>query len=450
MSNYIIKAGLVGYPIGHSLSPYIHKRIFALSCMGLEYHMIDTAALKSGIDELRRLDVFNVTIPYKQEIISFLDEVDSQVRGSINTVLNKNGKLCGFTTDGAGCVRAIEAAGVSPCGKILILGNGGTARAIAFELLDSSAESITIAYRAASVSKAARLSEELTEAAGKHIQIIAITYDELEKSNDKYSIIINATSVGMYPNSGVSPVSENLVNKGEVLFDAVYNPGLTRFLGMGMAAEKKLIGGMEMLVYQAVEAHKIWFGTEFSQADVDKLIQDAKAELKKAFPRKNIILCGFMGSGKTAVGRAYAGKADMDFLDLDEYIEQRAGMEINEIFSMLGEEEFRKMEMQAAREISNRSNTVIAVGGGAVLRAENAEIFRKAGRVIFLDTPLEIIQERLKNDRRRPLLRRPDRQAFISKLYAERKPLYIEAAEFTLEPRVSVEEAARKIDELGL
>ncbi len=451
----IIKAGLVGRSIKHSLSPFIQERLFRLSGKKLEYHVLDISDLQENTAALRDMDVFNVTIPYKQEIIPMLDEIDEKAKlfGSVNTVIYKNGRLIGYTTDGVGCTTAIERAGVSLDGKILILGNGGAARAIAFEILFSYRGEITIAHRENAAKKAEALIAELKKACDRHKterKIKAISYTELEESTESYDVIINATSVGMYPNSGYSAVSENVVKRADALFDAVYNPEPTHFLGLGRAQQKKLISGMDMLVYQAVEAHKIWYGSKFSQADIDLLIEDAKAELKKKFPPGNIILCGFMGSGKTVVGKAYAKKANMNFCDLDKYIEEKAGMEISEIFEKLGEESFRKMETEAAKTACNWKSTVIAVGGGAVLREENLSIFRKAGRIIFLDTPLSRLQERLRNDKRRPLLQRPDRHAFIAKLHGERYPLYKEAAEFTVTTAESVDKTVERIEELGL
>lgn len=144
---------------------------------------------------------------------------------------------------------------------------------------------------------------------------------------------------------------------------------------------------------------------------------------------KNIILCGFMGSGKTTVGRRLAQKAHMEFIDMDDYIKQREGRTITDIFAQDGEETFRRMETDAARELAGRRGLVIAAGGGTLLRAQNVKIFRKSGVTVLLDTPIGFIQERLKNDTARPLLQKPNRKKVVADLYRKRLPAYCAAAD---------------------
>lgn len=161
--------------------------------------------------------------------------------------------------------------------------------------------------------------------------------------------------------------------------------------------------------------------------------------------QKNIILCGFMGSGKTTVGRRMAPLAKMQFIDLDDYIAERQGKTVSAIFAGQGEEAFRRMETEAATALSNRTGLVIAAGGGTLLRAANVRIFRKNGSIVLLDTPLSILQERLKNDTFRPLLQRPDRKQFIADLYRRRMPAYCMAADFIVEGGYPAEKVAAQI-----
>ncbi len=143
---------------------------------------------------------------------------------------------------------------------------------------------------------------------------------------------------------------------------------------------------------------------------------------------KNIILCGFMGCGKSTVGRALSQLADMKFIDTDSFIEENKKMTISEIFEKFGEKHFRLLEKEAAEKLSDIGGFVIATGGGMLLNSEIAEIFKKNGDIVFLDTPLSIILDRLKNDSSRPLLMRPDRDEYIPKLHRERYPKYLSAA----------------------
>ena len=143
-----------------------------------------------------------------------------------------------------------------------------------------------------------------------------------------------------------------------------------------------------------------------------------------------IVLCGFMGSGKSNIGRRTAAKLGYEFIDMDGYIQKKYNKTISDIFRDSGENVFRRMETDAVRELAGRQKCVIAAGGGTVLRRENVELFRQNGcRIVLLDVPLAALQERLKNDTRRPLLQVEDRRSVIADLYQKRLPLYREAAD---------------------
>lgn len=147
----------------------------------------------------------------------------------------------------------------------------------------------------------------------------------------------------------------------------------------------------------------------------------------------SIVLCGFMGCGKTTVGKRAAKLLKWDFYDLDLYIEEKEGLTVSEIFEKYGEEGFRKMETQAAKELSQKGGAVIACGGGTVLFPQNVEAFHQNGSVIILlDAPLAVLQERLKHDKKRPLLQKPNRNQVIADLYRQRIPLYRSAADLTV------------------
>jgi shikimate kinase len=147
----------------------------------------------------------------------------------------------------------------------------------------------------------------------------------------------------------------------------------------------------------------------------------------------NIVLCGFMGCGKTTVGTALARKLGLTFIDMDEYITAKAGMSVSEIFSQFGETHFRALESQAAAELSQRSGLVISTGGGAVLNARNVACFKSGGLIVLLDVPLRVIKLRLDGDSSRPLLNRPDRDSAMSELFNKRVPHYIAAADITVQ-----------------
>lgn len=287
----IQNAAVIGHPIGHTMSPFIHERLFGLSGIPMRYQVLDVPDLGEAMPLLRGLDCFNITIPHKSAILPFLDGVDGEAGafGSVNTVQVRGGKLYGYTTDGAGCRKALENHGLSFEGEVLLLGNGGAARAIAFEAARCvEGFRLTIAHRAGSRGKADAVAQELAAFArgrgDRRFWIMTESYEELglDKSK-KFDLLINCTSVGMYPRVGESPVGRDVVERCGAVFDAVYNPGRTRLLQMAEEAGAKAVGGMEMLVYQAVAAHEIWYGSRFEAADVAALCGDAERELEKRF-----------------------------------------------------------------------------------------------------------------------------------------------------------------------
>ncbi|MDU7338175.1 MAG: shikimate kinase [Clostridium sp.] len=159
----------------------------------------------------------------------------------------------------------------------------------------------------------------------------------------------------------------------------------------------------------------------------------------------NIVLCGFMGSGKTTVGQVLAQKSGRAFFDLDQYIEQQEGKTVTQIFAEQGEEGFRKLETKAARKLSEQNNLIIATGGGAVLKEENVEILRKGGVLIHLDASLNAVEQRLNGLDDRPLLQRDDRQEFLRILYAKRIPLYRTAAHLSVNADYSPDDVCEQI-----
>ena len=286
-----LKAAVIGHPIGHTMSPFIHRRLFALEGISHSYQVLDVPDLPAALPELRQLDCFNITIPHKQTILPYLDWMEENARrfGSVNTVQVDGGKFRGFTTDGPGCRKALENHGVPLKGELLVLGNGGAARAIAFEAVGQKKSShLTVACRDESLPKAQSLVQELLDYAGdlgdRQFAAVAVTYSALEQGAAQYDLLLNATSVGMFPKTGKSPVSGEVVSRCGAVFDAVYNPAQTELLRLAENAGATVIGGMEMLVYQAVAAHELWFGATFRQEDLALLCRDAQEELGRLFP----------------------------------------------------------------------------------------------------------------------------------------------------------------------
>ena len=206
---------VIGHPIGHTMSPFIHDRLFSLTGHKPEYSVLDVPSLTQALPALRTLDGFNITIPHKSDIIPLLDGIDEK-----------------------------------------------------------------------SLEKAQVLSDELAELCrtrSKTGVFRVLSYDELAKETGHYDLVLNTTSLGMYPKTGVSAVGEDVLSRCKAAFDAVYNPGKTEFLKLAANCGLKTVGGMGMLVCQAVAAHELWYGASFKDSDIEQLICDAEAETARLF-----------------------------------------------------------------------------------------------------------------------------------------------------------------------
>lgn len=412
---------VVGHPIAHTMSPFIHSRLFALAGSPARYGALDLApqALAESLPLLRELDGCNITIPHKRSIIPLLDALDRKAAlfGSVNTVKNESGRLTGFTTDGDGFRTALLTAGVGLDGRTVVLGAGGAARAVAFECALAGG-GVTVAAREHSLPAAAELCADLAKripGARAESRLIGEVEGEMD-------LLVNATPAGMYPDVGSCAADEGLVRRARCVFDAVYNPGETMLLRLARRNGAQAVGGMAMLVWQAAAAQTVWTGARFQTEDIGRLCGQAACEMKKRFG--NLVLCGFMGSGKTTVGRLLAEKTGRRFVDLDRWIEEREGMPIPAIFSKYGESRFRELERRAVDEFSFRTGLVIAPGGGALLDPENAAALRAGGVVVLLDAGLAALRARLAGDETRPLLQGEDRDAAMEALYRARVPVY--------------------------
>lgn len=278
------KFAVIGHPIGHTMSPFIHKKLFELQQKDVEYHVFDIhpdCLEQKFYVNLKSLDGFNVTIPHKEAILPLIDEVDESALkyNAVNCVLNKNEKTYGCSTDAFGFTKALETAGVSLVGKVLVLGAGGAARTLAREASDSGCE-VTVAVRDGNTSKAEILIDWLNAHNGK------ANFTTISKVDGRFDLVINATPVGMYPNTDVCVLTEEQLKNCSAVFDAVYNPEKTMLLNIAEELGLKTVGGMAMLVWQAVKAHEFWYGAEFDVKDIENLIADANREMMRLFYEK--------------------------------------------------------------------------------------------------------------------------------------------------------------------
>ena len=389
------KFGLIGKKLGHSFSAEIHKAFG-----GYDYSLIELSEyeLKSFFSA-REFSGVNVTIPYKEAVIPLLDEISDSAKaiGSVNTVVNKNGRLIGYNTDFGGMNALIKKMGLDLSGKkIAILGSGGTSKTAYALAKELKAREIYVVSR--------------RKADG------FITYDELYSDHKDVEILINATPCGMFPNIGESPLDISHLDNLCGVIDAIYNPLSSKLV---LQAKEKGInaeGGLFMLVAQAALAVELFKGEPVS---AESILDIYKSIYSK---KENIVLIGMPASGKTTIGKIIAENLCKEFYDTDELIARKYGKSIPEIFSEIGESGFRKLESEAIKEIAAKQGCVIATGGGAVLCKNNIDTLKQNGRVVFIDRSLDSLI---------PTSDRPlsaNREA-LEKRYKERYDIYCQSAD---------------------
>lgn len=443
---------LFGWPLGHTMSPELHAQLFDAASHGADY--IGVAVPPEQLEEAvsiakEKLSGFNVTIPHKKNIISLLDEVDRSAADlhSVNTVSVKNRHTKGYNTDILGFAASLEKDGISLSGKkVLILGYGGAASVMAYHCAREGAL-VTITGR--NTEKAETLCTQLS----KMLPQAHIGYCSRKRIPKDTQIVVNGTPLGMFPHEEAKPLYF-LPHKVEYVFDAIYNPPVTALMRLANPKKTKTRDGLYMLVMQAAYAQTVWYGVQFADAVCETILRRtygkmAIKRLQEKYGKQNIVFCGFMGSGKTTVGRKVAKLTGLPFYDADHFLEEQEGTKISEIFSSQGEAHFRDLETKYLRKLCEMDGIVLSLGGGAVLRPENVEIIKNNGLLIYLDTPFFRIIKNLSASTTRPLIEKgEDRLTEIKRLYHARKMVYRRAADCIVRsPRLGevVERAIKSI-----
>lgn len=406
-----MKYGLIGEHLKHSYSCEIHAQIADYE---YELHEIPPSGL-GGFLKKREFNAINVTIPYKQDVIPYLDEISDTAKriGAVNTIVNRNGRLYGDNTDFAGMLALAKHIGVDMKGrKVLILGTGGASK---------TGHALAEYMGAQSVYYVSRSGKDGS-----------ISYEQAVTEHSDAQIIINATPVGMFPKQDGRPIDISAFPKLEGVIDAIYNPLRTNLIldaqERGIPAE----GGLYMLSAQAVHASAVFRDIPLDESLVDKSFKSVKND------KQSIVLIGMPSSGKTTVGRILAEKCGKQLADTDEYIVRKIGMSISDFFAKHGEAEFRKIEKETVAELSATGGRIIATGGGAVLDAENVRALKQNGVLVFLDRR----PENLIATDDRPLA---SRRSALEKLYAERYDIYCAAAELHIDANSTPEAEADAI-----
>jgi len=435
--------GLIGNPVAHTLSPLIHNMLAEQCGCDVVYTPLQvgqSGLLEDAVRGAYALNVLgmNVTVPYKQDVMRCLCDIDPIAKriGAVNTLVRIPEGYKGYNTDYIGLRRALEANGIHPGAQdAVLIGAGGAARAAGFMCGTAGVRRLFILNRSQEHAKA--LADDLADAFGDmKIEVMDIRDAELIPSD--HFLAIQCTSVGLAPDTQACPVTApSFFRKAAAAYDMIYNPETTRFLQLCREAGTPCCNGADMLLWQAVMAFELWTGAHPSQSDVEAVRQKLLAALGHKADRKlrNIVLVGFMGSGKTRIGRELAKQTGCPQLDTDDMIEKAAGMPVSRIFSLEGEQSFRDRETELLETLvaDAEEGKIYSAGGGIILREKNRRLLKQLGTVVLLNAEPETVLERIGGDTSRPLLQVEDKLAKAKQMLDSRQAAYLDSADFSVQ-----------------
>ncbi len=405
-----MKLGLIGYPLEHSWSPEIHAYLIhePYECYPLKEEEVIPFL------QQRSFDGINVTIPYKQMVIPYLDYLDPAVEkiGAVNCIINRCGKLYGYNTDYEGFKDMLLANHVPVKGKkVAILGTGGASAAI---------------------KEAIRSLEGLPTLVSRHPSSGSISYEELYRDSS-YTILVNATPIGMFPNCDACPVDLERLVKLEYVIDIVANPLCTRLQFEARALGIPTLGGFEMLVRQALAADRLFLHCDISSAKISGCMHSLLLE------RRNIILIGMPSCGKSLLAKKLGKRTGRKVVEMDKEIEEKMGMSIGECFASKGEAYFRKQEEEAAKRHRLGDGSIISCGGGVVTQQETMRYLCENGIVIWINRDLS----HLIATKDRPLSK--DRHA-LENLWYKRASYYKKYSQIIVDNNGTLEESLQQLE----
>ena len=393
-----MKYGLIGERLGHSFSKEIHESINNYTYELCEVSRDDFDSFM----EKRDFKAINVTIPYKEKVIPYLESIDDAADkiGAVNTIVNKDGKLYGYNTDFLGLRDLIIVNDIDVSNKkVLILGTGGTSK---------TASVVVKSLNALDVYFVSRVSSDK-----------ACSYEECYEKHKDAEIIINTTPCGMYPNNDDTILDISRFKKVEAVIDVIYNPLKSSIVREAINLGIKAVNGLYMLVAQAVYASGIFMDTSYDK----KIISEIYNKILKQ--KQNIVLIGMPSSGKTTIGHLLSEKFGKTFVDTDDLIVDKIKMPINAFLTKDNENIFRDIEEEVIKTISSQNNLVISTGGGVIKRNKNIFRLKANGIIIFIDRPLSLLE--VTNSR--PL---SSNKSDLEKLYLERYDLYNNACDIKI------------------
>lgn len=400
-----MKCGLLGRKLGHSFSPQIHQELGTYP-----YYLYEKEPDELE-DFLKNGDFtgLNVTMPYKKAVIPYCAELSHQAAllGAVNTIVRrKDGSLIGHNTDYFGFRTMVHESGLSVQGKkALVLGSGGASNTAVAVLNELGATVIVISRR------------------GEN------NYSNLDRHADA-AVIVNATPVGMYPETGISPVDLAIFPRLEGVLDIIYNPARTKLLLDAEARGLLVSNGLLMLVAQAKESAEWFLGSNISDEHIQRIHRDLRRQTE------NIILIGMPGCGKTTVGSNLATLLGKEFIDTDAFLETTYKRSIPDIICNDSEAAFRILESQILGQLGKRSGLVIATGGGCVTQPHNYPLLHQNGTIFWLKRDIDLLPTE-----GRPL----SKAGKLEEMYRIREPMYTRFADYVVSNSGFVEETVNQI-----
>ena len=449
--------GLIGDPVEHTLSPAIHNTLSRMlnginESVYVPFH-VSAEGLESALKGAFELGIcgLNVTVPHKSAIIPYLDGIDDKARaiGAVNTLVMTDKGYKGYNTDAEGFERELAYYGIRVSGeRAVILGAGGAARAAAFALAGLGAEEIFICNRTRD--KAEDIAASVNSFYKKDIAV-PLAMDETERVYDRDYIAIQCTSVGLYPDvTGCAAEDGAFFDHAICGVDMVYKPRETEFMKRLKKRGKRAYNGLRMLLYQAVAAYEM-----FMREKCDDRICE-RAAFNLMYAQRPIALVGYMGSGKSSVGKILADMLGCPFLDSDEEIVKASGRSINKIFEQEGEGAFREMETGFLESLKDRQGVyVLSTGGGMAMKEENRRLLREeiGALVVYLTASPGVICSRVSGDTARPLLKEGEETLMekVTRMLSERESGYEAASCITIATDgLSAYDVAHEIKEFEL
>lgn len=403
-----MKLGLIGKTLGHSWSWQIHDMLIH------EHYQNWELSEDEVIPFLEKKDFtgINVTIPYKEKVMTVLDEISPTAEkiGAVNCIINRDGRLYGYNTDCDGFMELVKTAGMHMEGKhAAVLGSGGAAKAVMTGVSQLGGIPVMVS---------------------RHPHDDMISYQQMYAMQNRFSFLVNATPVGMFPHMDETPADLDVFEHLEGVVDVVANPLRTKLCFQASCKGIPSTGGLGMLVYQAAAADALFTGQKVPQERIDACLGTLLKE------RRNIVLIGMPTSGKSSVAQMLGKQSGQQVYDMDTLLEQQLGTSIRTCFETHGEAYFRAKETRLARELASKEGVIISCGGGIIKNPENMQVLSQHGVVVWLQ------RNSLFPSSDRPL---SADEASLKKLYEQRRGLYEMYSDIQVENNGTLEDTAEQI-----